>query len=256
MKSIYSLFAASVLALSSLSLSAQEVATSEMTAKKNVLKLSATNLFFKNFDVQYERILNQKWSLAYAVRFQPLGNFPGQSTLERDVNTGNEVSDFDQEHFRTGSISLTPEVRYYFGKGFGHGLYLGAFTRYSRFRSDDFTLNFKQASGDILKLPLAGHFDTYSAGLVLGTQFSLSNRLTLDIFLGGHFGQASGNVDVSYSTLSTTDQQSLQNILDNIQLKHLSEKAVHATVGPNRTDISINGFWAGYRGGISLGFWF
>lgn len=220
--------------------------------QKNIVKLSATNLFFKNFDIQYERVMNQHWSLAYAVRFQPLGNFPGQSTLERDVNTGNELSDFNQETFRTGNLCLTPEVRYYFGSGYGKGYYLGAFARYNHYKSDDFTLFYSQPTGNIINIPLKGSFDTYSAGLVLGRQFSIGNRFGLDVFLGGHLGQAKGNVDASYATLSTADQQAVQQLLDNIELKHLSEKAVKAEVGANNTHIAINGLWAGFRGGISL----
>ncbi len=224
--------------------------------KASNLKLNLTNLVFKNFDLQYERTLSANWSAAFAVRYMPLGNFPFQSTLERDVNTGNDRSNFDHETFRTGSITITPELRYYFNTEHKRGFYLGAFVRYSNFFSDDFTLNYYRSGGEMSKIALKGDFNTFSGGLIVGKQFKLGERFSLDCFLGGHLGKAKGSINASYETLSNTDQQGLQNLLDGIQLKHLSEKAVHLSVGQTNTRIRIDGPWEAFRGGISLSYWF
>ncbi len=255
MKSIYRILFSLILVLSVINSFAQgqPVITG---SPKNIIKINATNLFFKNFDFQYERLLNGHWSVLYGVRIQPFGTFPGQGTLKRDVNTGNDVSDFDRENFSSSNLSLTPELRYYFGSQSGKGFYVGAFFKYNYYTAKDFNLTYVESPTSSVVVPIGGNFNTYSGGLVVGRQFELGSRFTLDLFLGGHLGKAKGELNADYATLTSSQQTAVQGLLDGVVLKHMSEKAVNAEVGKTHTTIKIDGPWEAFRGGVSLGWKF
>lgn len=224
--------------------------------QKNLIKLNAGALLLKTFSVQYERMLSRKTSLSLGFRATPKSGLPFKSTIESiidDDETWNNV-----RNLKTGSFAITPEFRYYFGKNELSGFYLAPFLRYSNYSAEmpfeyditDPTTNIVVAS-DVM--PLTGTMNTYTAGIMIGSQWRLSKRFYLDWWiLGPNFGASKGRIDGSKS-LSSFEQQDLREQLADLDIP-LTDYTYE--VNENGANLDFDGGWAGVRGGLCIGFRF
>ena len=176
------------------------------------------SLAVKNIALQYERAIGKKTSLALGVRVQPYGTIPFKSTIEDamddpDVNVGD---------IKIGNFALTPEFRYYLGKAALKGFYIAPYARYARFKMQT---PVSYTSGVTTKTALlTGTISSFSGGLLMGSQFRISNSIVLDWWiLGGHYGSSNGNLTFSTS-LSSTEQDDLRTTLDDIDIPFLKLK--------------------------------
>ncbi len=220
--------------------------------KKNIIKTNLPALAYKNLNLQYERVLTKRSSILLGVGYIPSGSVPFKSNLE------NYVSEEDHHYFnqaQLGYFSLTPEYRVYLGKGYGKGFYFSPYYRYSKFTFEKVNIAFENDLGADENLDLEGDISAHSFGVMLGVSFNLSKNLVLDWWIvGGHYGNSSGNaIGRTNFTLSSTEQQRVQEELENIDLPLIDEKI---TVNSNGGTMKFDGEWAGLRSGISLGFRF
>lgn len=223
----------------------------------NIIKMNASALVVKNFSFQYERILARRMSVAIGLRLMPKSGLPFRNTIEKiaeedNADNSSEISRFLKET-RMGGFAITPEFRYYLGKGYGQGFYIAPFLRYERFNISS-VYPYENKNKITTDINFTGHYKTFGIGVLLGSQFRLSNRLTLDWWILGPYYTAPriNQEGVGYN-LSAEDQKDLKSELEDTKIEIGSFK-INASVDGNKAEINTKGSLAAIRGfGLCLG---
>ncbi|HNF71954.1 MAG TPA: DUF3575 domain-containing protein [Chitinophagaceae bacterium] len=215
--------------------------------KPNIVKLNLMSLGFKNFGVQYERILGDKISVACQLRLMPKGSLIGASA----INTVVDEDSVDVADFKAGSFAITPEFRFY-PRHAGKGFYLAPYLRY-RTMNFESPIQYTDDNGASQNVYAKGDFSSIIGGLMIGSQFRLGSMVTLDWFiLGLQYG--STNVDVKVTnteTLSVNDQNDIKSNVDDVLSRY---ENIKTTIGPNGGTIEGTLGMLGFRGfGLNLG---
>ena len=223
---------------------------------KNNIKISLTSLIFGNFQLQYERSLTKRIGFVIGYSFIPKGAVPFRSQLN-DVTAANADTQGIFENAELGYKAITPEIRFYLGKGYGKGFYIAPFYRNVKYdiTNVNFTFSSDFAGATQQNLAMGGTLSANSFGLQLGAQFNLGKHIILDWWIvGPHYGTSRGDfVGVTDRNLSTFEQQELKKELDAIELP-LSD--ITTEVNARGAKINVSGPWGGVRSGISLGYRF
>jgi hypothetical protein len=223
---------------------------------KNLLKINLTAIPLNNYSFQYERVIGKKISAGVGVRFMPKGKIPLKSQIENLIGDDDDLLK-QIDGFRTGNFAITPEIRFYLSKGVFKGFYAAPFMRYSSYSASvpfEFEVDNPLTGTTTEEMPLDGHLNTITGGLLLGWQFKISKKVFLDWWmLGPQYGSASGNIKGTKS-LSSDEQQGLRDELAN--LEDLPLVKVKSTVNANGATVDFSGPWAGVRAGINIGFRF
>ncbi|MDO6854669.1 DUF3575 domain-containing protein [Cellulophaga lytica] len=226
----------------------------EYQDKKNIAKLSLTSLVFRNFQFQYERVLNKTFSVALSYGTIPEGGIPFGSSFvdeDEDDDLSNIVNDGKMSY-----SSFTPEVRIYTGKkGYGKGFYLAPFFRASKYTFKNVNFSFDADGGGTETLTTSGTVKGNTFGLLFGSQFNLGSNLVLDWWIAGpHIGSSNGNLKgVSSRELSQNEQDAL---LETLQDTDIPLVDTEYKVDANGAEIDLDGPWAGVRAGLSIGYRF
>ncbi len=243
-------FAFLFLVFSSSILFAQEAKDAVSSPGKNLVKINLPALALRNVSVQYERAIGRKITIATTVRFMPEGNIPLKSAII-DIADDPEI-ERQLNNISVSNKAIMPEVRFYLGrKGAFRGFYLGPFVSIAQYKA---TLPFEyDDAGTTKTIPLSGSVNTFTGGLMIGTHIKLSKLVYLDLwFLGPNYGISKGDV-TGQQKLTTDEQQSLRNELNNLDIP-LTKFTYD--VNNNGATINFDGPWAGVRSGICLGFRF
>ncbi len=224
----------------------------------NIVKLNLSSLVVKNISLQYERILTKKMSVGLGIRLMPKGALPFKSTIESltetdDANGDDEVAKF-LNNAKVGGFAITPEFRYYLSKrGYGHGFYVAPFVRYERFNVNSIYVftDDKNVSTDI---NFKGNYSTLGIGFMLGSQFSLGNRVTLDWWiLGPYYTGPRINLEASGYNLSAEDQDQLRQDLEDTKIE-IGNFKFESKVDGNSATVKTKGSLAAIRGfGLCIG---
>lgn len=222
--------------------------SSEAKASLNVVKINVGALIAKNFSLQYERAVGSKTSVALGVRFQPYGSLPFQSLVEDAVDD----PDVQIGNIKVGNFALTPEFRFYTGKQALKGFYIAPYARYANYK-----MQAPVTYTSLLTTKTAfftGNINSFSGGLLLGSQHKLSNKFVLDWWIiGGHFGTSSGSLDF-VASLTPQEQADIRATLDEVDIPLFN---IEYDINGNGGTIRSEGAWAGFRGfAISLGYRF
>jgi hypothetical protein len=230
------------------------VSTSINLPKKNNIKISLTSLAFKNLQLQYERSLTKRIGVVIGYSFISKGSVPFKSQLN-DLASSNEEGQGIFDNAELGYTAITPEVRFYLGKGYGKGFYIAPFYRNLKYDITGVNFTYTNQFGGKDDIEVGGKLTANTFGLQFGAQFNLGKNLILDWWIAGpHYGSSNGDfVGVSSRTLTAFEQNELQKELDKIELP-LSD--VDAKANANGATIKISGPWGGIRSGISLGYRF
>lgn len=222
--------------------------------KKNNVKISLTSLVFKNFQFQYERSLTKRIGFVIGYSFIPKGSVPFKSQINDLTSSDPDTKDLFS-NAELGYTAITPEVRFYLGKGYGKGFYIAPFYRHLQYDITGVNFTYTNQLGGQDDIDLGGKLSANTFGVQFGAQFNLGKHLILDWWIAGpHYGTSKGDfVGVSDRTLTQFEQDELQKELDKIDLP-LSD--VTAKANANGATINISGPWAGVRSGISLGYRF
>ena len=266
MRKVITLIACAMALLNSQAVIAQDTTVSvnktsgkksnEAGSKSNIVKMNLSALAFKNLSFQYERVVAPKMSVALGVSLMPQSSLPFSGRLNEEFGD-NEDAKRAIETTKLGQFSITPEVRFYLGKKRApRGFYLAPFARYTR-------MSFEQkyqftASNDIVYNPLIkGTINNFGGGLLIGAQWALSNKITLDWWIAGPlYGSSKGHLKGTddFSTMSDDDMRDLENDIEDFDIPLTK---VEATVAQNQVDVKLTGPYAGIRAfGIALGFRF
>jgi hypothetical protein len=221
---------------------------------KNLVKWNVAAILLKNYSFQYERAIGKKISAAVGVRFAPKSNVPFKSKLEDlidDEDTWNSIKDF-----KTGNFAITPEIRFYMGKGVFRGFYVAPFVRYATYSAEvPYTFDVDIAGTTRTEtMPLSGDVTALTGGLLIGAQWKLSKLVYLDWWiLGPNYGTSSGDISGKKS-LSSEEQDALRESLKD--LDDLPLVKTKYTVNSEGAKVDFDGPWGGLRGGLSIGFRF
>ncbi|MFP3597826.1 DUF3575 domain-containing protein [Chryseobacterium sp. SIMBA_029] len=223
--------------------------------RMNIIKTNVTAYAFRNINLSYERAINQWFSVNIGFGTMTEGKVPFINAF---------LNDEDEKKFqnlRIKATNFTIEPRFYIGKGYGKGFYFAPYYRYSKVSSNtfDFYYDYTAVNAATYQIPLKGTGSTNgnSGGLMVGVQFFLtrSQNLVLDFWIAGaHYGSGKGDFTMTSDYVLTPEMQA--------QLKQEIEKMdipfVDYTVetNANGAKIKIDGPWAGFRSGLSLGYRF
>lgn len=224
--------------------------TATSTNSYNIVKFNLAGLATRNYQVQYERVLSRRFSVALAYRTMPKGAMPFKAKVLKLADDPN-ISDMVTNLEVSGS-AITPEVRLYLGKGYGQGFYIAPFYRNASFDASGAKITFETFPEKEESITLSGKSKANTGGILFGVQWNLGKHINLDWWiLGPHVGTGKADlVGVPSKTLSAYEQERLRQELDDMDLPG---KNTTYTVGANRTDVNLKGTMGGVRGGLSLG---
>ncbi|HWB25941.1 MAG TPA: DUF3575 domain-containing protein [Chitinophagaceae bacterium] len=214
---------------------------------KNNIKVNLSSFAFKNISLQYERSVAKHVSVALGFRTEPKGTIPLQSIASNVF----DESDFDLNNLKLGNTAITPEVRFYVGRGRNRGFYIAPYGRYANFSlSLPVTYQYNSQTKEAI---FDGHINSFSGGVMFGMQYTVARIVVLDIWiLGGHYGSSKGNATFTAGQqLSQQEQQALADQLNSISLKPFT---FTSTVNASGGTLQSNGPWVGVRAlGVNLG---
>jgi hypothetical protein len=219
----------------------------------NLIKINLPALLFKSYSLQYERILNRKFSVAIQYRIMPETGIPFKSNVLKLVDNEDPETKKTIEDFKISNYAITPEVRIYLSKkGFGQGFYIAPFYRYASFTSNSLNIFFTDENNAEQSVQMSGKITSNTFGLAIGAQHLYGKHIVLDWSLfGPHYGSAKGSfIGTPSHSLSAAEQKDLHDQLDGIDIP-LTTKTVN--VSPNNASLNLDGPWAGMRFTIGLG---
>jgi hypothetical protein len=219
--------------------------------RSNMVKVNLTAIPLKNYSLQYEGVLTRKISVALSFRTMPATTLPFKNEILKAVNSGDATTKKTIEDFELSNIAITPEVRFYLGKGNGRGFYIAPFYRYARYKTNTLPFDYEGA-GTSGTINLSGTLTSNTGGLMFGSQWLIGRRVVLDWWIfGPQYGSAKGDFEgTSSKPLTQQEQDDLRQTLNDIDIP-LTDKTVNVTA--NGASLKLSGPWAGIRSGISLG---
>lgn len=248
----------SVIFCSLMSVNAQEKAVE--SDGKNLVKWNFAAAALKNYSFQYERAIAKKISVAIGVRSAPKSTLPFSSKAEElidDEETWNSI-----KQFKTGNFAITPEIRFYMGKGVFKGFYVAPFVRYAKYNASgpfNFEVEVPDGANTITreeKINLSGDITAITGGILFGAQWKLSKLVYLDWWiLGPNYGSSKGTISgKSENGFDNDEQQALKDALED--LEDLPLIKVKSEVNAQGAKVDLDGPWGGLRSGLSIGFRF
>jgi hypothetical protein len=235
------------------SLFAQNNAASQLSPlKKNIFKVNLSSLVFKNGSFQLEHVTSPKTSFALGISFQPKTGLPFASTLS-DKFGDNADAQRAIETTKLSSYTITPEYRFYLGKGATHGFYIAPFARYQHMNFEQ-VYSFTASSGKVHTPLIGGKINNVGGGVLFGAQWDIGGNLTFDWWIAGPiYGSTSGLLSGTddMSDLSDADRAKLKNDIEGVDIPLTK---LDATIGQNKIDVKLSGPYAGVRAfGFNLG---
>ncbi|RZJ78951.1 MAG: DUF3575 domain-containing protein [Flavobacterium sp.] len=220
---------------------------------RNIVKINLLSLPLKNINLEYERGLTKKISVGIGFRYMSEGSIPFSNAI---ANMLNEDEDNWDERIRTaklGNYAITPTVRFYMGEGNLKGFYIAPFARIAKYTA---ALNYafevdNGATTTSEEIPLSGSLNTFTGGILFGSQFNLAKNISLDWWIfGPQYGTSDGQIS-GRKQLSADEQSALRDQLGEIEDLPLVKAT--STVDANGATVKFKGPWAGVRAGLSLG---
>lgn len=218
------------------------------------MNLVKTNLFsdlFGNYNLQYERVLSEKFSTSLSVNIMPKKGIPFAGIIDNSITT-NEAIDMNIRDFKYSSFSFTPDFRIYFGEGYGKGFYLAPYLRYSQFNVHDFVVKYTNDESEVNNITLSGKHSTVSGGLMCGVQWLVGDYICLDWWiLGLHGGSARATITGDPSIdLTQAEQDDLKTEFESVEVLFFDTEL---DVTADKVTLTSKNVGLGFRTGFSVG---
>ena len=213
-------------------------------AQENVIKTGLTNALFGDFNLSYERVINENNSLQVKAGYlNPMVSF----TISEKLVTPGDYTFVEGK----GGFHISAEYRFYLKKGMAlKGLYLAPFIRHFNQR----LLYTDIISSDLFDVDLKAI--NFGVGGQIGYQLIINDALTFDFcFIGLSLDHYNGNLKYtlhqprtgfSYASITDDIDQSLNDYSFLINNRKHYVKA-------DRDDVKIPFFFPGIRIGVSAG---
>ncbi len=220
-------------------------------AFNNEVKLNVPSLFLGNISLQYERAITPKFSALLGLRTGPERSLPFSGALEQAFKDDTVAKELISGT-KLSNYAITPEIRYYFGKKHMSGFYMGLFGRFGKFSLDmPFTINDPGFANGKQTVLLKGDYAYGGGGILMGTKFNISNRVSLDwFFLGPMFTTGTVKLDAQADLSNMTASGRSETIAE------LLNTFGEATVDNNGIRVQSSLPLPGYRTGLAVGFRF
>jgi len=222
--------------------------------KMNIIKTNITGYAFRNINVSYERSINRWFAVNVGFGTVAEGKVPFMNAFLSEEN------EKDFQNLKIKATNFTIEPRFYIGEGYGKGFYFAPYYRYSKVSTNTFDYTYDYtAFGTTIPIPLKGLGDASgnSGGLMVGTQFFLNKQhsFILDFWIAGaHYGSGKGNFSLTSNIILTPEmQKELKNEIENLDIPFVDYTV---ETNANGAKIKLDGPWAGFRSGFSLGYRF
>lgn len=222
--------------------------------KMNIIKTNVTGFAFRNINLSYERSINRWFAVNIGFGTVAEGRVPFMNAF---------LDEKDEQNFqnvRIKATNFTIEPRFYIGEGYGKGFYFAPYYRYSKVSSNTFGFTYDyNALGTVFPIPLRGNGNASgnSGGLMIGAQFFLTRQhnFILDFWIAGaHYGKGKGNFVLTGDIVLTPEMQAqLKQEIENLDIPFVDYTV---ETNPSGAKINIDGPWAGFRTGFSLGYRF
>jgi len=213
--------------------------------RRNILKVNLTSLALKNYQFQAERVLTRTISISFTYANLPEGDVPLKNQILNLLQDQDDEVASILNSAQIGYTSYIPEVRFYLGKGYGKGVYLAPFYKYSKYKIRNAEiLEYERDDGSFEALVTNGDVSANTFGLLLGAQFNLGRRIVLDWWImGPNFGTHSGELSgATNRPLSPSEQLLLKNQLEDINVP-LSETTFE--IASSGVEMVNKGNWGG-----------
>jgi len=223
---------------------------------QNIAKMNVLALPFRNFSLQYERVVARKISVSLGVGIIPGGKLPMLSAFESYID--DEATMEQLQGVRLNNQTFTLEPRFYLGKHDGpRGFYIAPYARYSTyglsFDEFEYTVELEHEGHYIEEtrtIPLDGHIRGFTGGLQFGAQWRIGRWVYLDWWiLGGAYGTAKGKLTAT-AALSAEEQSALREELADLEIPMVD---TDVDVDGNGARLNMKGPWAGVRSGLAVG---
>jgi len=222
---------------------------------QNIFKWNVSAVAISHYSFQYERVLGLNRSYAIGFGFSPEVSLPFKKDLLKEFGD-NEDARSAIESTKFTKITVTPEFRFYINKNAPKGFYIAPFVRYTHMSIKQ-TYPFITINGVQHYVDMKGKFDGVGAGTLIGTQWTLGEVVTLDLWIAGPF------IGYMNANFHGTDDMSDMTLADKGELKVDIESTdlpfwtVEATIGNNTVDAKLKGPFVGLRlAGFCVGFRF
>jgi hypothetical protein len=237
----------SILAISAASLNA----SAQSTDRPHVAKLNVLGLVTGTFSAQYEHALPGKFSFAAAVNLRPAGKVPMRGFFNDFVDVDDSISNRLLQDSRASHFAITPEVRYYFGRRPLTGFYTALYARYA---SSAVSVDYTYTSGtDVYPVSLNARGTSVGAGVLLGAQFSLSQRIVVDWWMAGaSINRTSFDVN-GRANLSEVSEANRESAKEVIESKEVFNGAFDATITDHGGSAVGKLTLPGFRTGLCIG---
>lgn len=220
-------------------------------APENNVKLNLMGIGLSNYSFQYERILGKKITGSMGFRFMPGRGLP--SVLLSNDSSGSTIGTT-----KISGICFTPEFRWYpaTDEGAPHGFYFAPYLRYSRFKvtlDDKFYDPVINRNSDVT---FTGKFSGFGGGLMIGYQWLIKDRVTIDWWiLGAHYGASKFSLAVEYdfSKFQGDERIDVENDIEGNLQDIPSVKSVDANITNSEAKVTAKLPFVGLRSGLCIG---
>lgn len=226
---------------------------------RHFIKLNVPSLFVGTFSFQYEFFPVDFMSLSIGYKFTPKRGMVFEDKVIDIIEDSSEIDDLDSpgekffREFEFNGSAITPEVRFYLGKGFGKGFYLGPFVRFDNY---DFESQYLFQSLDQQEqIDFEGKYKGFGYGLNIGTQFTIGKHFTIDTSLGPYFSNVKIDFNsVSDYTLSDIEVEELRDELSDFELPN-GDTEIYLTNNSAKVKLTSDNFF-NLRFNLGIGFRF
>jgi Protein of unknown function (DUF3575) len=229
--------------------------------KQNIVKFNVYGPIFRNFPLQYERLLPNKKSFCIGLRFMPNGVFPGVNIFKNFINAGQSIQDTNVNNLLDGiklsGFAITPEFRFYFGKESGQGFYAGPMLRFENFTMG-FPTTYSISNNQTRTFDFTGRCNSFGVGAQLGAQWHLGSNITLDwSFAGGYLKWNAISLAVTSNDFGLTQLDLNELKADaNADLSNNPFSYELTTLNNQKIEFTGNSVGFGLRTALSIGYRF
>jgi hypothetical protein len=235
----------------------KQSSTDEELVHKNILKINLYSLLVKNYSLSFERLISRKISLQLSYRYGPYAYWVNNLVGRKIVKHG--IGDPKYYGFQVSNNAVTTDLRFYLGRKEGmRGLFLGLYGRYATFDADNLDFNYVTEAERIYSVPLVINSKGIAGGIIVGRQWIIKKRITLECISGVQYGKLNGSL-ISNKDLSSLSEIEKNDLKDNIaEMFIILNKNYLPTLTVNNTGVNgkISGPFIGIRSALSIGFAF
>src|SRR5690606_34792976 len=185
--------------------------------QNNMLKINFLILNLPGATLQYERKIWNKTSFGINLGYTKNQHFPFIKILTNKLENEPFVKN-QLEKITFNNYSITPEIKFYFGKDIFKGFYISPFISFARYDIRfPLEIHNNEVESIIHHVNFSGNFNSTTFGLSVGSQWKISKNFYLDwLIVGPHLGGAKNHL-YAKTKLTKTEQTAVKQSLELIK---------------------------------------